>query len=819
MDAATWARCSALLDEALDLPANARARWLAALAAAEPALAATLEPLLKRAEQQNAQTLGSAWLGSAIARQSDRQAGDAIGPWRLIRPLGVGGMGEVWLATRDDGLYEGEAALKFIKSGLGSALADRFARERRVLARLNHPGIARLLDAGLADDQPYLVLEYVVGQPLLEHARRRRANTQERVRLLLAAAHAVQHAHTQLVAHRDLKPSNLLVTREGEVKLLDFGIASLLDAEGDPHTLTSLTGPAHTPGYAAPEQITGEPVGVAADVFALGVLLFELLAGERPFAPGETRRTVVEHAVLHGRPASLRAALTRKAEGRVPDAPHALSLAPVVERALQRQPEHRYAGAAALADDLQRWLEHRPLTATALPWTTRSRLWLRRNRIVATATALVLVSLACGLVAALYQRAEALRQAERATQMRDYLLDTLGAADPDVSANSVASLDRVLERAGLGVAERFATDPASQALLLQRLASIHNAYNQPEKAVALAEQSVQAHRTAYGADSVETAWALREWSETLFGSGRYRESVARAREAVAIGQAQRPVAVTLVLRALHMQNLAQFRLGALRSVTGTINQFEQLVFEHYSEDAEYRAAVSAMRGHVLQFQGRWAEALTAYELALKAYAPERERLWRNVLLIEINQQRVQARLANSPAVTGRLRALEQQSHDRLGSGNRINHIARMALAESLAKAGALDEALQVRSALAEEWQRISGPTHDGALRARAAWLQNRMQLGESSATLGESLHTLRRDLDQLTEISVDVLHARSMLLWMAARTADTSLFSTQCAALKVALDALGAEADGLRELLWQQAGSDAACDAAVPRAQ
>ena len=309
MDAATWARCSALLDEALDLPANARAPWLAALAAAEPALAATLEPLLKRAEQQNAQTLGSAWLGSAIARQSDRQAGDAIGPWRLIRPLGVGGMGEVWLATRDDGLYEGEAALKFIKSGLGSALADRFARERRVLARLNHPGIARLLDAGLADDQPYLVLEYVVGQPLLEHARRRRANTQERVRLLLAAAHAVQHAHTQLVAHRDLKPSNLLVTREGEVKLLDFGIASLLDAEGDPHTLTSLTGPAHTPGYAAPEQITGEPVGVAADVFALGVLLFELLAGERPFAPGETRRTVVEHAVLHGRPASLRAAL------------------------------------------------------------------------------------------------------------------------------------------------------------------------------------------------------------------------------------------------------------------------------------------------------------------------------------------------------------------------------------------------------------------------------------------------------------------------------------------------------------------------------
>lgn len=817
MDAATWARCSALLDEALDLPTTERVRWLAALQAAEPALAATLEPLLKRATQQNAQTLGHAWLGSVQTRPSERQSGDVIGPWRLIRLLGMGGMGEVWLATRDDGLYEGEAALKFIKSGLGSALADRFARERRVLARLNHPGIARLLDAGLAGEQPYLVLEYVVGQPLLEYAHRRRANTLERVRLLLAAAHAVQHAHTQLVAHRDLKPSNLLVTRDGEVKLLDFGIASLLDDEGGQHSLTSLTGPAHTPGYAAPEQLTGEPVGVAADVFALGVLLFELLAGARPFAPGETRRAVIEHAVLHGRPASLRAALAREAEGRVPDVGLALSLAPVVERALQRQPEHRYASAAALADDLQRWLEHRPLTATALPWTTRSRLWLWRNRIVATATALVLVSLASGLIAALYQRAEALRQAERAAQMRDYLLETLGAADPDVSADSVASLDRVLERAGQGVAERFAKDPASQALLLQRLVSIHNAYNQPEKAVALAEQSVQANRAAYGLNSVETATALREWAETLFGNGRYRDSLARAREAVAIAQALRPQDVALVLRTLNFQHAAESRLGALRSANQTVDQFERLVDRHFPASAEYQFTIASMRGNVLQLQGRWADALAAYRQALDAVGTERERLWRTVLLMEIHQYRQQARVANTPAVTAQLRALVQKSRERLGAGNRINQVARIALAESLASAGALDEALQVRAALAEEWQRISGTRHDGGLRARAAWLQNRVQQGDVSAALVESLQALDRDLDRLGETSIDALHARSMLLWMATRAGEASLVTAQCAALAAALDTLGTEADGLRELLWQQAGSKAACEAAVLR--
>ena len=816
MDAAIWARCSSLLDEALDLPIEERARWLAALRAAEPALAATLEPLLKRAEQQNPQTLGSAWLGQVHARHSERQAGDAIGPWRLIRLLGAGGMGEVWLATRDDGLYEGEAALKFIRSGLGSALADRFARERRVLARLNHPGIARLLDAGLADEQPYLVLEYVVGQPLLEHAHRRKATTVERVRLVLAAAHAVQHAHTQLVAHRDLKPSNLLVTRDGEVKLLDFGIASLLDDEGGQHTLTSLTGPAHTPGYAAPEQLIGEPVGVAADVFALGVLLFELLTGARPFAPGETRRTVIEHAVLHGRPASLRAALARKTEGRVPDASHALSLAPVVERALQRQPEHRYASAAALADDLQRWLEHRPLTGTALPWGTRSRLWLRRNRLVATATALVLVSLSSGLVAALHQRAEALRQAERATQMRDYLLDTLGAADPDVSANSVASLDRMLERAGQGVAEQFVTDPASQALLLQRLASIHNAYNQPQKAVVLAEQSVQAHRTAYGANSLETARALREWSETLFGSGRYRESAERAGEAVAIAQAQRPVDVALVLRALHIQHAAQSRRGALRTASQTVDQFQRLVDEHFPAMAEHEFTIHSMRGNVLQLQGRWGESLAAYQQALAVVGAERDRLWRSVLLMEIHQYRQQARIANTPAVTVQLRALVQKSRERLGAGNRINQVARMALAESLAHSGAFDEALQVRATLAEEWQRISGPRHDGGLRARAAWLQTRVQQGEVSAALVQNLHALDHDLDQLSETSVDGLQARSLLLWMAVRAGESSLVPGQCTALASALDALAAEADGLRELLWQQAGGKAVCGDAAP---
>ena len=308
-----WQALSALLDQALALDPAQRPAWLAELSQREPALGAQVARMLVLSpEGEVTGHLGGAdfqhWLGSALttlAPVAPDLTGQRLGAWELQQKIGEGGMGQVWRARRADGLYQGSSAIKLLRSDLlGPRLEGRFARERAVRARLNHPAIARLLDAGVAQDQAYLVLELVPGQPLNEHVRQHCPSLAQRVSLLLQVAQAVDYAHAQLVVHRDIKPSNVMVTPEGAAKLLDFGVAGLIqDDAGDAHTdLTRQTGRGLTLGYAAPEQITGGVVGTAADVFALGVLLFELISGGLPFGERGGQRVQFEHAVLHDAP-------------------------------------------------------------------------------------------------------------------------------------------------------------------------------------------------------------------------------------------------------------------------------------------------------------------------------------------------------------------------------------------------------------------------------------------------------------------------------------------------------------------------------------
>lgn len=812
MDQATWARYSALLDEALDLAPARRQQWLAALNEQDAETATALTGLLQKAEAAEAAIAHNAtvppafqhWLKDAASAAERRAAGQLFGPWKLLRPLGQGGMGEVWQAARRDGLYEGEAALKFIRSGMAAEqLADRFARERRVLARLNHTGIARLLDAGVADGQPYLVLEYVPGVPLLDHAAAQKAGVAQRVRLLLAAAQAVEHAHGQLVAHRDLKPSNILVTPAGEVKLLDFGIAALLDdeaVEGD-HTLTRLTGRALTPGYAAPEQITGEPAGAPADVFALGVLLHQLLSGQRPFAPGETRRAVIEHAVLHEPPQSLRAALAARNAERPADAAVAMGLAPVIAKALQRQPQDRYPSVASLVDDLQRWLDHRPLLAAAAPWHRRTRLWLRRNRIVASATALVLLSLSTGLAAALHQRAAAVRQAERASAMSEYLLDTLSAADPDAPASTPASLNRVLVRAAEGLDTRFADDPESRARLLLRLTTIHNDFNHPEAALVLAEKAWKTHVQTYGSRHVETGWALRHWAETLYGIGHYREAIQRAREALVIAEQQSPVNVELEHDALIMEQFALMKQGRFAKASRVLERYEALVQEHFSNIAIYPALAVQFRGNLLREQGRWAEAQARYAEARQILAPAGKRFWRVMLLIDIELAQARVQLDNPPALRTALAQLVEQSRLRLGSDSRITQTAQAALASSLSFSGEHERALEAWGTLTRGWWQPGAPSHPLLLRAQAEWLAARWQLGEPAESLQAELLALHDLLLALPEPSTDALHAETRLAALAEASGQALLAETQRRRIETTLAGLGDDAIALRTML------------------
>src|SRR5882672_2598287 len=284
--ASELAQVSRLLDDALELDAADRERWLAAL----PAEHAMLVPVLRAMLARDADSDHVLDQAPRLREHNEEvegqavQAGAQVGPYRLIREIGRGGMGTVWLAERADGTLKRQIALKLPRMAWVSGLAERMRRERDILAVLEHPNIARLYDAGVdTQGRPYLALEYVKGEPIDRYCRAHQLTLAQRLQLFLQVARAVAHAHARLIVHRDLKPSNILVAADGTVRLLDFGIAKLLEGDTGPATdLTALVGRALTPDYASPEQIKGEPITVASDVYSLGVLLYELLTGERP---------------------------------------------------------------------------------------------------------------------------------------------------------------------------------------------------------------------------------------------------------------------------------------------------------------------------------------------------------------------------------------------------------------------------------------------------------------------------------------------------------------------------------------------------------
>ena len=451
-----WPELEPLLDQALELPLAEREHWLTDLAARSPVLAAELtallsgEPVADRA-------------GFLASRPPTGLAGLQLGPWRLERPLGQGGMGTVWLARRADGRFEGTAAVKLLNLALLSPTGqERFRREGSVLARLTHPGIARLLDAGVGGTgQPYLVLEHVDGMPIDRYVRERGLGTADCLALFQQVLAAVSHAHANLVVHRDLKPSNILVTADGTVKLLDFGIAKLLDDDtGDGSPLTQEGGRAFTPQYAAPEQVRGEPLTTATDVYALGVLLYQLISNTHPTGGAAATPAAYVTALLEVEPAPLRLG----------------DLDTILAKALRKPAAERYQTVTALAEDLQRYLRHEPVSARPISIGYRIDRFIRRNRAAAIAGTLASVGLVGATLFSIAQMHEAERQRDAALEARrrtdaqvefqDALLSQIGDR-PITVRGMVDSARAVMER-------QFADDSATLASLLPQLANSYN---------------------------------------------------------------------------------------------------------------------------------------------------------------------------------------------------------------------------------------------------------------------------------------------------------------------------------------------------------
>ena len=410
LDSARWQAVSPYLDRALDIGDEAeREAWLAALREHEPAVAAQLQTLL--AAHGAAAREGYLESGAPALPRQDALAGQTMGAYTLVSPIGQGGMGTVWLAERSDGRFERRVAIKFLSIALGRSGEERFTREGAILGRLTHPHIAQLADAGVSPSgQPYLVLEHVDGQHVDRYCNEHALGADARVRLMLDVLDAVAHAHANLIVHRDLKPSNVLVDRDGRVKLLDFGIAKLIENEGQAGAATLLTregGVALTPDYAAPEQITGEPITTATDVYALGVLLYVLLTGEHPAGPNRRSAADMVKAIVETEP-------RRLLRG---------DLGTIAGKALKKNPRERYASVIALGDDLRRYLRHEPISARPDTLPYRAAKFVRRHRLAVAAAVVAIAGQSGALYAVNRQRTIAERHFVEVRQLASKLFD------------------------------------------------------------------------------------------------------------------------------------------------------------------------------------------------------------------------------------------------------------------------------------------------------------------------------------------------------------------------------------------------------------
>ena len=514
-------RALALLDELLDADATTRQTRLMALHSTDQILWLRVQRLLRASEDDAvSRRLGAplAEAAGSVAGLPGRRAGDTLGDWRLLRELGHGGMSVVWLAERADGHLRRQVALKLpLWLHPVGVLAERFARERDVLAALQHPHIAQLFDAGIAaDGQPFLVLEAVSGVPITAYAADQALTTRQRVALFLQVLQAVAHAHAHMVVHRDLKPANILVDARGQVKLLDFGIAKLLDDGPGANELTRDAGAVLTPRYAAPEQVLGQAIGAATDVYAAGVVLYELLCGRSPYDADTTSVAQLMHAVTEQAP---------RAPGLSRD------LDTILLKAMHKAPDDRYASADRFAEDLRRWLDDQPILARRVPAWQRLALLVRRHRVASSVLAFGTAAVLAAGATAWQQAQEAAVQHQRAGAVGEFVYAMFDDAEPLQGRAEVSGLD-ILDAAVARARLQWAADPRLRGELLGELGRVYFRLQQPERSQAVLEEALALLQAQAPADDPALNRSRAVLARTLIGRDAQR-APALAQQALA----------------------------------------------------------------------------------------------------------------------------------------------------------------------------------------------------------------------------------------------------------------------------------------------
>ena len=535
-----WQEISPYLDHALSLSEVERTAWLVQFRAER----ADLADLVQHCLEEHQVLARERFLENQPARPTDetRLTGKMVGAYRLISRIGEGGMGNVWLAERTDGRFERQAAIKFLNFAVASqGSAERFKREGKILGQLGHPHIAELIDAGVTpEDEPYLVLEYVRGKRIDQYCDDLRLGVKARIELFLDVLGAVAHAHANLVVHRDIKPSNVLVSGDGSVKLLDFGIAKLL--ADDPNSpgatlLTQEAGGPMTPLFAAPEQVSNGAITTATDVYALGVLLFLLLTGKHPAGRGphsparlvkaitETEAPRASDAVGRGNgdadPAAARRGTT----------PERLSrqlcgdLDTVLAKALRKKPSERYASVAALAEDIGRYMRHEPIAARRDSVAYRFRKYVQRHRMgVGVVAGLLLLLVGFAVVQAVQLR-RITRARDRADRIADFMTGVFKVSDPNERAGQDVTARELLDKASANISGGLSQDPELKLQMLHTMGRAYLNLGAFGRAEALFREGIQASRATGSEENRETLKTTHDLAWAMLEEGRTSEAV------------------------------------------------------------------------------------------------------------------------------------------------------------------------------------------------------------------------------------------------------------------------------------------------------
>jgi serine/threonine-protein kinase len=598
-------RICELFDEALALPADAREPFLSHACAGDPALAEELSAMLR------AHGGGARWFDSLSAglfpESSNSPINARIGPYKLLSEIGRGGMGAVYFAQRDDGQFDQQVALKLVRLDQSPESMRRFLAERQILSRLHHPGIAQLLDGGAAPDgRPYIVMEYVDGKSLAGHCEG--SSVRQRLALFIKIASAVDYAHRNLIVHRDIKPGNILITASGEPKLLDFGIAKLLDpGHADSETRTGLR--LFTPGYAAPEQLRGDPVTTAADVYGLGAVLYEMLAGDRPIRAKSNAIEDLEQAILHADPpppSIVNRSLERELRG---------DLDTICLKALAKDPDRRYPSAAAFIADVEAYLRGHPISARRDSPAYRARKFIGRHKLAVGAATVVVALVAVLLSALAVASARATRERDNAQRIANMFVDLFSLPDPADGATITAR--EILDR-GVRQIDETAADPEVHSALLDVLGRVHHQLGLYERSAALFDSIAAERARRFGSGHASVAESRQRQGIALLEKGDYTGAIEPLQKALAIRLRENSAETAATLTYL---GLAHFRKSDYKSAEPL---FRESMAIHRSPDSLTGLAM------LLYAQGNYAGAepllRESLELLRKSSGSQRQQI-------------------------------------------------------------------------------------------------------------------------------------------------------------------------------------------------